>query len=178
MVTPVPATVPGAHASLSARSAVAVAARSLVGGVLGTLVGAFGAGFVQSLVRLAAGSPWRDAWLLWPACAMGVFGAVWLAARALRTRAAGSPLRRRRSEGARHGWVDLVFRTGIGMAWGAFALPCAVVALAVWLAAFGVPDEVDPVFGPIAGLWALAAILPGAVLGGVWFACDLPWFRR
>jgi len=24
----------------------------------------------------------------------------------------------------------------------------------------------------------LAAILPGAALGGVWFGCDLPWFRR
>lgn len=178
MVRPVPAAVPGAHATLSVRSAVAVAARALVGGVLGTLVGAFGAGFVRSLVRLVAGSPWRDAWLLWPACALGVFGAVWLAARAPRTRAAGSPVRCRRPDGARHGWVDLVFRTGVGMAWGAFALPCAVLALSVWLHAFGVSDEVHPVFGPTAGLWVLAAIPPGAALGGAWFGCDLPWFRR
>lgn len=176
---PAPATVPGSHAAAPMRGSVgAVAACALVGVVLGTLLGAFGAGFVRSLVWRVVGTPWRDAWLLWPACAMGVLGAVWLTMRAPRPRAAGTSLRRRRSDRARHGWVDLVFRTGIGMAWGAFALPCAVLALSVWLQAFGVHDEVDPVFGSIVGFWVLAGILPGAALGGVWFGCDLPWLRR
>jgi hypothetical protein len=176
MVVPASATAPVRRAT--ALGVGAIAARALAGGVLGTLVGAFSAGFVQELVGFVFGAPWRDAWLLWPARAGGVLGAVWLAARAPRTRTARTSLRRRPPGSTRHGWVDLVFRTGIGVAWGAFALPCAVLALSVWLQAFGVHDEVDPVFGPIVGLWVLAAILPGAALGGVWFGCDLPWFRR
>jgi hypothetical protein len=156
----------------------AVAACALVGVVLGTLLGAFGAGFVRSLVWRVVGTPWRDAWQLWPACALGALGGVWMAGRAPRRRAGAPALHRRRPSGARHGWVDLVFRTGVGMAWGAFALPCAVLALSVWLQAFLVHDEADPHFRSLLTAWVLGAILPGAALGGVWFGCDLPWLRR
>jgi hypothetical protein len=89
-------------------------------------------------------------------------------------RRAAAPARRRCTADGR----DLVFRTGVGMAWGAFALPCAVLALSVWLQAFLVHDEADPHFRSLLTAWVLGAILPGAALGGVWFGCDLPWLRR
>ncbi len=156
-------------------------ARAAVGAALGTLLGVLAAGFLAHVLgRVGAPGP-SVAWQLRAACLLGVLGAVWLVRRGPRQRRRGAQppvARRRRSDGARHGWVDAVFRLGIGAAWGAFALPCAFVAAFVWFEAFGGRNRAVDVFGSLFGYGVLSAIPAGALLGALWFALDLPWFRR
>jgi hypothetical protein len=155
--------------------------RALAGVVLGTLLGGMAMGFVANLLAFAGVSQPSDALQLRAACGLGLVGAVWLVQRGPRQRWRGaqSPAARRsRAEGLRHGWVDAVFRLGIGAAWGAFALPCAAMAAFVWFVAFGGRDRAVDVFGSLFGYGLGLSIPAGALLGALWFALDLPWFRR
>lgn len=155
-----------------------LAVRALAGLVLGTLLAAIAAGIVFELLAVVTGVRGSDAWLLRCACAGGVVGAVWLARRAPRPRVAATVARRPRPVRERHGWVDAVFRIGLGMTFGAFAMPCAVLVAMVWLGAFGVRDRVVDVFGSLGGFGVFFSPPFGALLGGLWFGLDGPWFRH
>lgn len=155
-----------------------LAVRALAGLVLGTMLAGIAAGIAFELLAVVAGVRGSDEWLLRGACAGGAAGAVWLVRRAPRPRVAVAPARRPRPVGARAGWVDAVFRIGIGMTFGAFTMPCVVLVAMVWLGAFGVRDRVVDVFGSLAGFSVFASTPFGALLGGLWFGLDGPWFRR
>ena len=168
----------GAPASRMALAVGELAVRVLAGLVLGTLLAGVAAGIAFELLAVVAGVRASDEWLLRGACAGGLLGAVWLVRRAPRPRVAATVARRPRPLRERHGWVDAVFRIGLGMTFGAFAMPCVVLVAMVWLSAFGVRDRVVDVFGSLGGFAVFFSPPFGALLGGLWFGLDGPWFRR
>lgn len=154
------------------------AVRALAGLVLGTLLAGIAAGIAFELLDVFAGVRGSDEWLLRGACAGGVLGAVWLVRRAPRPRVAATVARRARPIRTRHGWVDAVFRIGVGMTVGAVAMPCVFLVAMIWLSAFGVHLRWVDAFGELGGFGVFFTTPFGALLGGLWFACNLPWFRR
>ena len=155
-----------------------LAVRALAGLVLGTLLGGIAAGIAFELLAVVAGVRGSDEWLLRGACVGGVVGAVWLARRAPRPRVVVAPARRPRPVRTRHGWVDAVLRIGLGMTFGAVAMPCVFLVAMVWLGAFGVHQRWVDAFGALGGFGVFLTAPFGALLGGLWFGLDGPWFRR
>ena len=141
----------------------------LAGCTTGLFVGALLAGLGASLGLLSHPDPWAKA----IAMATSLGAAIWLPLRGPRLVALQPRPPRRRRPTTGHGWVDLVFRMGLGIASGTFVSLLAFFTLVVWL------PRPTVWYGPFeyTGIAVFLLTLSLGPIGGfVWYAFDFPWF--